>query len=832
MPDLSLLSYRGLASNKVRSLLIWAAVVLGVAMFMAASTTNHALDEGLSLMAQQVVGKADLEVRALSDRGLSAQALESIASVPGVKAAVPVVRKRTYYRGEGHQGFVELIGIEPVLETEMRSYHLSDGVFLADEANRTALLLESWARDKGFDKGGEIELITVDGFRSFNIVGLLSEAGTGETSFGRVVFVSLETAQAMFGLGDRIGHVSVELLPEASVDELQEELEARLEEDFIVVPSERIESGLRDSLRDIEGLLLLMGAVALFVGGFLIYNTLAITVSERSRDIGLLRAGGATSRQVLSLFLYEALLLGIAGSLAGVVLGWGLAQILARWVSVTQAVAIHSIPLGARDLLSALAAGVGVSLLAAFLPAWQGSRLGALEALRPEYVRPSAARAWVRWLVGLGAVVLGIALMLRGQRALGLSGVGLVLLCIGLVPLSQPLIGPLARVASLPFLWLFRRQGTLALRNLARTPARTSLTVGGLTVAVAVIVALQISAASASTAGQRWVSSLFAGQWLVVSPVTQPMVFAEEMATIEGVEEVLPVRTFAVNWEGRYLGAAALPLVDSLGQGAFEMEAQDRAQAMRLLEKGDGIVIPRLMAERYDLSVGDEILLHTEQGFQPFPIVGVTAHSLPAANEEGAILLPWEAMTEYFGLTGFDLLQVTARQGIDTRTFEQLLASRAELYGMESSSVQEIASIVRGAITNLFALLAAMVAAALIVGGLGIANTMMVNVNERRREIGLLRAAGMTARQVLGGVLIEAATMGAMGGLLGTIAGLILSSVIVEFSRSPDFDPRYVVPLGFVVLGFLLPIVISVLASAYPARSAASLSVIESLRYE
>ena len=832
MRDLSLLSYRGLASNKVRSLLIGAAVVLGVAMFMAATTTNHALDDSLAEMAQQLVGKADLEVRALSDRGLSAAALRSIASAPGVKSAVPLVRKRTYYRGQAHRGFVELIGIEPVQETELRSYDLSQGVFLADDANYTALLLESWARDKSFHRGDEIELITVDGFRSFQIVGLLSRAGVGETSFGRVVFVSLKTAQAMFGLGDRISQVSIELDPGARLEGVQEELEARLEEEFVVVPSETIARGLRDSLRDIQGLLLLLGAVALFVGGFLIYNTLAITVSERSRDIGLLRAGGATSTQVLTLFLYEALLLGATGSLVGVVVGWGLAQILARGVGLTQTIPIRTIPLGIGDVVFSAVAGIGVSLLAAFLPAWQGSRLAALEALRPEYVRPVAAPRRLRWLLGLVTAALGILLIVGGSGALFVSAVGVVLLCVGLIALSQPLIAPLARVASLPFSWLARREATLAVRNLDRTATRTSLTVGGLTVAVAVIVALEISAASVSTAGQKWVRSLFAGQWLVVSPVAQPMIFAEELRSVEGVEEVLPIRTFAVNWEGRYLGAAALPLNDSLERGAFELDDQDRQQAMALLEEGPGVLVPSLLAQRYGLGVGDGISLHTEQGLQSFPIVGVVAHSLPAANDEGAIILPWEVMVEQFGLTGFDLLQVVPREGLDGDKFRELLSSRAELYGMETTSVQEIASTVQEAITNLFALLAAMVGAALIVGGLGIANTMMVNVNERRREIGLLRAAGMTARQVVAMVLVEAGTMGAMGGLFGCAAGLLLSRVIIEFSRSPDFDPQYVVPLGFLVAAFAVPIPLSLIASAYPARSAARLSVIDSLRYE
>ncbi|HEM62131.1 MAG TPA: FtsX-like permease family protein, partial [Chloroflexi bacterium] len=589
---------------------------------------------------------------------------------------------------------------------------------------------------------------------------------------------------------------------------------------------------LQDSVRDIQVLLLLMGAVALFVGGFLIYNTLAITVSERSRDIGLLRAGGATGTQVLALFLYEALLLGATGSLVGVVVGWGMAQILARWVGLAQAIPIRSIPLGLADLVFSVAAGIGVSLLAAFLPAWQGSRLAALDALRPEYARPVAWRRRLRWLLALLTVALGILLIVAGGRALIVSALGVVLLCIGLVPLSQPLIGPLAKVASLPFWWLARREATLAVRNLDRAPNRTSLTVGALTVAVAVIVALEISAASAVTAGQKWVGSLFAGQWLVVSPVPQPMVFAEELRSLEGVEAVLPIRTFAVNWEGKYVGAAALPLADSLRRGAFELADKDRQQAIARLEEGPGVLVPSLLAQRYGLAVGDGISLHTEQGPQSFPVVGVVVHSLPAANDEGAIVLPWEVMVEQFGLDSFDLLQVVPDEALNVGAFEELLASRAEMFGMETSSVQEIESIVRGAITNLFALLAAMVGTALVVGALGIANTMMVNVNQRRREIGLLRAAGMTARQVLGMVLVEAATMGAMGGLLGCIAGLLLSRVIIEFSRSPDFDPQYVVPLGFLIAAFVVPIPLSVIASAYAARSAARLSVIDCLRHE
>ncbi len=832
MRDLSLLSYRGLASNKVRSLLIFAAVVLGVAMFMAAATTNNALDESLALMAQQVVGKADLEVRPLSDRGLSAEALQSIASARGVRTAVPLVRKRTYYRGQGQSGFVELIGIEPIQEIELRAYDLSQGVFLADDANYTALLIESWAQSKRFDRGDEIELITVDGFRSFKIVGLLSRAGVGETSFGRVVFVSLKTAQAMFGLGDRISHVSVELEPGVTIDQMHQELEGWLQEDFIVVPSEAVERGLRESVRDIQRLLLLLGTVSLFVGGFLIYNTLAITVSERSRDIGLLRASGATSAQVLTLFLYEALLLGASGSAAGVVLGWGLAQILARGVSLAQAVPIRSVPLGIGDLVFSVVAGVGVSLLAACLPAWQGSRLGALEALRPEYVRPPAPRGGLRWLFGLVAVVLGILLILGGRGALLVSAAGVVLLCIGLVPLSQTLIQPIANIASLPFRWILRREGDLAARNLVRTPARTSLTVGGLTVAVAVIVALGVSAASASTAGQRWVRSLFAGQWLVVSPVTQPMVFADELASLEDVKKVLPVRIFAVNWQGKYLGAAGLPLTESLSEGALEMGAPERSQALAILEQGPAVIIPSLLAQRYGLSVGDEIPLRTEEGIESFRVAGIAAHSLPAANEEGAILLPWEEMVEHFGLTGFDVLDIVPDEGIDNATFGETLASQAELYGMEANPVDTIVNSVREAIGDLFALLTAMVASALLVGGLGIANTMIVNVNERRREIGLLRAAGMNPEQILAMVLAEAGTMGVMGGLMGAAAGILISVVIVEFSRSADFDPRYVIPYGFVALVSILPVLLSLAASAYPARWAASLSVIESLRYE
>ena len=832
MPRLSLLAWRSLGSSPLRSALTAAAVALGVAMVMAALTANRTIERNLVEVAHEVVGAADLEVRAFREPGLSQESLEGLRALPGVEEISPFARKRTFYRTPEVRGFLELVGIEPIVETRVHSYHLAEGVFLADEANDTVLLVAGWAAARGLETGDVIELVTVDGFQPFRIIGLLSQAGIAEDRFGRVALVSLKTAQEAFGLGDRAGHVSVMLAPGASADAVEERLPEALREDYLVLRPPEIETEILTALSDLRPLLLVFAAVALFVATFLIYNTIGISVAERVRLLGLLRAVGTTDFQIVRLVLAEAAILGLQGGIVGILAGAWVAGSLSQVLAGLQEVRLETgAVLAVEDAAVSLALGVGLAVLAGFVPAVRASRVSPVEAMRPYLAPLYLSGDPSRWVWGPAVAILGLALANLGGTQSGPVGVlGIFLLCVGIVPLTEPLVGPLSRVAELPLRFVPRRTREIGRRNLERTPARTTLTVGAFAVAVATGISLVILALSTWAAGTEWVRGLFPGPWVVVSPVTHPVSLIAELEATPGVTEVRAYRRFPVNWEGRSLEAVGLDLAEAVRAGRPELIEGDPAAILARLSQGDHrlLLIPRSLAVRFRLSVGDPLSLKTGEGTQDFEVAGIIARSFPGITQEGAVLLPTQSMVQDFGYDGFDLLNLETEG--DPETLGPILADQAELYGMELVTVEEMGQAVRQALVRLFLLLGVTAIAAVAAGTLGMANTMIANVNERRREIGTLRAAGMTVEQVMAMVLAEAGIMGGVASLLGAGMSALLALAMLRFLQAPDFAPALTVPWAPILGILLLPPIIAVLASIYPARRVATAPLIRSLR--
>ncbi len=832
MPRLSLLAWRSLGSSPLRSALAAAAVALGVAMVMAALTANRTIERNLVEVAHEVVGAADLEVRAFSEPGLSQESLEGLRGLPGVEEISPFARKRTFYRTPEIRGFLELVGIEPIVETRVHAYHLAEGVFLADEANDTVLLVADWAAARGLETGDLIELVTVDGFRPFRIIGLLSQAGIAEDGFGRVALVSLRTAQAAFGLGNRASHVSIMLAPGASVDAVEQRLPDALREDYLVLRPPEIEREILTALSDLRPLLLVFAAVALFVATFLIYNTVGISVAERVRLLGLLRAVGTTDFQIVRLVLAEAAILGLQGGIVGILAGAWVAGSLSRVLAGLQEVRLEgSAVLAPEDAAVSLGLGLGLAVLAGFVPAVRASRVSPVEAMRPYLAPLFPAGDPTRWVWGPVVAVLGLVVANLGGAQSGPVGVlGIFLLWVGIVPLTEPLVGPLSRVAELPLRFIPRRTRELGRRNLERTPARTTLTVGSFAVAVATGISLVILALSTWAAGREWVSGLFPGPWVVVSPVTHPVSLIGELEGVRGVVEVRAYRRFPVNWEGRSLEAVGLDLVEAVAAGTPRIVEGDPEGVLARLAQGDRrlVLVPRSLAARYRLSVGDPLPFKTGEGTQEYEIAGIVARSFPGITQEGAVLIPSESMVNDFGFDGFDLLNLETEG--DPQVLSPVLADQAELYGMELVTVDEMGQAVRQALVRLFLLLGVTAIAAVAAGTLGMANTMIANVNERRREIGTLRAAGLTVGQAMAMVLAEAGIMGGVASLLGAGMSALLALAMLRFLQTPDFAPALTVPWVPIVGILLLPPIIAVLAGVYPARRAAAAPLIRSLR--
>ncbi len=339
--------------------------------------------------------------------------------VRGLSVAAPALQRKTYLAASLSQTAtgklpspVTVLGVDPAAEPKLHDLPLASGRLLSATDGQDALVAETLAAEEHLAVGGSITLsgTVAAGPQAFEIVGILSGDGALPDAEGRLVITPLKSAQTLF---DTTGVTRVDIGAGArtTTDQLMVELEQSITtEPYLLSRESDIAASLRDEMADFRSALLLVAAVVLFAGAFLIFNTLSMTVSERWREWGLLRAAGATRSQIMSLVMLQALILGIGGSALGILAGVGLAGLTLGWVRSTGPItlAAPTIPLDAM----LLAAGIGlvVTLAASLEPAWRAGRIAPAEALRRTPARAGLRAARLRWLVVVFGVLALVAL--------------------------------------------------------------------------------------------------------------------------------------------------------------------------------------------------------------------------------------------------------------------------------------------------------------------------------------------------------------------------------------------------------------------------------------
>ena len=412
MGGLTSYAWRSLAARPLRSLLTIVGIALGVAVLFAALATNAAIDGAIDRTVHDLLGRADLRVEGFTERGLSAASTEAIGDTAGIDGATPILERRTYLAPSVASPTERRASRRrsPSSASTRSTYalvhdlDLAAGVGLDGVTGPGALITERLARDTGQQVGGTIALLGPDGPRSEPIVGILTGDGPLASTDGRTVVVALPEAQTVFAT-TAASRVDVELADGATPDAVAVALDERLrDEPYVLTGPTELAASIRASTIDFQATTALIAALALFGGAFLIFNTLSMTVAERAREVGLLRAAGATRRQVNGLFLVQALIIGVAGGLLGIVLGAGLAALVAGYLAAAAVVPIDGPVLEPSGALLALVIGAVVTLAAALEPADRAGRIPPVEALRPTGTGRTV-RARLRWLVVVFAVV-------------------------------------------------------------------------------------------------------------------------------------------------------------------------------------------------------------------------------------------------------------------------------------------------------------------------------------------------------------------------------------------------------------------------------------------
>jgi putative ABC transport system permease protein len=837
------LAWRSLAARRGRTALSIIGIALGVGVLFASLATDAGIDASIDRTVRDLVGRADLRVSAFGDPGLSAESVAAIEDAPGVVVAAPVLERRTYLEADIDDPNVlprpvTIIGVDPTVEDQVRPMPLASGAYLSGSEEFAVLVTERLAAEDALRVGSEITFQAgAQGPVSLEVVGVVEGDGPFVGSSGRTVIVPLLTVQRLLG-EDGVSRVDIVVGEGASALEVTQALEVALtSEPYVLSSPQELATALRVSTADFRSTTALIAAVALFVGAFLIFNTLSMTVTERVRELGLLRAAGATREQVARFVLVQAVLLGIAGSVIGLAVGVALAELMAVYVRSIESIPFERVGIAAGSALVAVAIGLFVTVAASIEPARRAGAISPVEALKARLDPAAAQRARLRWLIGVFAAV-GAAGLLIWPRDAGLGGLvraGAVYSLLLVVVLGSPvLLGALARIAGLPFAVILKLEERLARAALARDRSRTALTVGALTAGLAMIVAIGGVAGQSRTAAGAWLAEVIPGDELVTS-IRPIELEAEagtvaELAAVDGVERVSPIATFEVAHEGVRTDAAAVVGRDLLEDGRLRIVFGDREDALAGLDGGGTTILPRALAERLDLGVGGVFAVTLGEGrVLDLRVAAIAERTLPGRAGEAA-LVGWKDATEALGVAGADAFAIRYEPGREPDARPKLQEVARSL-ALEPNPLERVAGAVDSALGRVFGLFDALAIVAVVVAALGIVNTLTMNVLERVREIGVLRAAGMTISQVRRTVVVEAGILGVAGSILGILTGIVAGAVMLALAGG-DAALGFRLPWSSIGLAAGLGIGLSMLAAWYPARLASRLAIVRAVQRE
>jgi putative ABC transport system permease protein len=831
---------------------------------VAVNATNSSTLESINRFFDEASGQSDLIVESAVTGGTFDQEILSVirrsteieAAAPGLVGVTVLAEEAADWEIQfGAGGAIIpgsnlwIMGRDPVADQQVHQYQLVDGRPLqAGDSSYDVLLVDSYADEKDLDLGDDMAILTPSrGVVELRVVGLIAKEGIGVTNEGVLGITPLSVAQELFDLSSEVS--TVELAVEesttaspASLETLRLELADRLGTDFVVeYPAARGQLVV-DSLHSYQQGLDFFGVVSLFVGSFLIYNAFAMTVVERTREIGMFRAIGMTRAQVMILVLAEATVLGVFGSVAGVGSGLILARGLVASVSSFSGQPIEQVTASADSLLLAAIVGIVVTLAAAAIPAWQASGISPLQALHVQGnldegrwlvvgLKFGPLTVLVSWLVFYHVPLRPEVVFPVGSNTIFLMMLGATLCIPIFAGLIEQLLRPLIRAA-------FGNEGHLGSSNVNRARGRTTLTVAALMVGISMVVGINGLTDSFQHDIQAWVDTALGGDLFVRSPLRMKPDVETRLRALGEVEAVtrsryVETRILLPSGADEYaIFVAVDPSTYLTVSGLRIQEGPEPAEAITQLAQGDGILIGADVANQLNLSVGDTATLETKRGQRQFRIVAVVIDF--SGGETTTVTGSWRDLRQYFGINDVSTFFVRLLPNASTDAVADKIEQEVGRgLNLSVESKEEFEQKVRDLSGQAFRLFDVLGLIGLVVAALGIINTMLMNVMERTRELGGLRSIGMDRIQVQKMILAEAAVMGFMGAAFGIGFGAVLADVFILGLRSiGGFILTSRVPVYAMIYSFILAIVVTIVAAWFPAVRAGRVNIIAAIKHE
>ncbi len=852
---------RGLAGRKFRTVLTAIAIVLGVAMMSGAYVLTDTIDKAFNAIFVESYAGTDAVVSGkgadISFEGeqsepppIPEEILEQVRAVDGVEVATGSVTdfqtKLLKPDGEsidtgGAPSFA--FGIETAPEYDrFNPLNLVEGSW--PSGSQEVAIDEGVADDENLAVGDRIGVAALGPARDYEIVGIARYGDLSSLGGATFAIFDIPTAQTLV---DKEGELDA--VQAAAQDGVApQELVARIREELGT--SVTVRSGTEQASDDsddvatftsiIRYFLLSFAGIALFVGAFVIFNTLSITVVQRTREFATLRTVGASRRQVLGSVILEALVIGLLASVIGLFAGLGLAVGLNElFIALNLDLPQTDTVFATRTIVVSLLVGTVITLIAGLSPAFRATRVPPIAAVREGAQLPRSALSRFAPYIAVATVALAVfALsyaMLAPDVATGdrfaLLGIGVLALFIGVALLSSRLVVPLTRLVGWPARRIGGASGRLAVGNAIRDPGRTASTAAALMIGIALVTFVGVLAQGLRVSNSDAIEEQIQADLVVTSQDGYsefPAAVGDAAAEIEGTDVVSNVRQDVAEVNGS--GANLTGLDGSSINQVYSFRWTEGSDQVLTNLGDDGAVVPDDVADDKDLAVGDSFtVLTTDNNRRKFVVRGIYDGS-PFYPLLGTASISQDAFDELYDRprNRFTLINVPGAPG------------EAQKAGVESGlesfpdtrvqTRQEWIDKEDAEISQFLLLLYVLLALSVVVSLFGMVNTLALSVFERTRELGMLRAVGMTRRQVRRMVRHESVITALIGAGLGLPLGIFLALLVTQ--ALSEYDLQFAIPAGALITFVIVAVIAGIVAAILPARRAARLRVLEALQYE
>ncbi len=822
-------------------------IALGVAVVVSIDLANDSARLAFTLAAETVAGRATHQVVG-GPGGLPEEVYGTLRVELGERLAAPVVEGYVVAPGYPTRIF-RLLGIDPFAEGPFRPY-FGAGTRVAELASllarpATTLLAADTARELGLAPGDELVLRVSGERRTLALVGTLQPANeVSRRALADVLVVDVATAQEVLGLVGRLSRIDL-ILPEgeAGVAALAR-VQAALPPGIQVVAATARPQALEQMTRAFNLNLAALSLLALVVGTFLIYNTMTFAVVQRRALLGTLRAMGVARGEVFALVLSEALLIGLAGTALGlplgIVLGRGMVHLITQTINDLYFVlSVRDLAISSLPLLKGVALGLGATLLAALAPALEATAAPPRAILSRSLVEVRARRLapWAA-LAGVLALALGVGLLALPSRDLLLSFGGLLAIVIGCALPTPAAVMALMAVCGPAAGGLWGVLGRLAARGVVAALSRTAVAIAALMIAVAVTVGVGIMVDSFRQTLVGWLETTLQADVYVSPPslvanrsdATLDPALVERLAQAPGVAAVGTYRRVEVMTPNGPTEVVAIQ-AGPRARAGFRFKEGEPAEVWAAFAGGE-VIVSEPFAYHHDLHVGSFVRLPTARGERDLRVAGVF---FDYGSDRGVVMLDRATYDQLWDDRGVSSLSIYAAPGIDVDSLVQTLRGLAvgeqEVLIRSNRALREASLVV---FERTFAVTGVLRLLAVVVAFVGVLSALMALQLERTREIGVLRACGLTPRQVWGLVAAQTGLLGLAAGLLAWPTGVALALVLIHVINRRSFGWTLQTAIDPTVLlqALLLAVVAAGLAGLYPAWRLARTAPAEALREE